>query len=470
MATTVRSMTSGSPARLIISFAFPLMLGNLFQQFYTIADAMIVGQVLGVEAIAAVGAAEWIIWMVQGIAQGFTQGFSIRMAQDFGAQDYGKLRSAVFNSAVLSALCALILLVAGQAGSGWILSVLHTPDSVFADTALYMRTIFWGIPVVTAYNLFAAILRALGDGKTPLHAMIFASLLNIGLDLLFVPVLHMGVFGAAAATVIAQLASSLFCIFKISRIEILKFTKEGNGPSAQNGPERPSLAPGLQLHLLTLGFPMAFQNAVIALGGMILQGVINGFGVIFIAGFTATNKLYGMLEIAATSYGFAMTTYTGQNLGAGKLDRIKKGYRTGLIIALITSLIIMAAMILAGKRILLLFISGDAKTVADTLAVAYHYLFIMSTFLPILYYLHVTRSCIQGMGNTVLPMVSGLAEFCMRTTAAFLLPRLMGQEGIFYAEISAWAGADIILFFSYLWCTRRLRRSKQSTALPKPEP
>lgn len=476
MATKVRSMTSGSPARLIISFAFPLMLGNLFQQFYTIADAMIVGQVLGVEAIAAVGAAEWIIWMVQGIVQGFTQGFSIQMAQDFGAQDYRRLRSVVFNSAFLSALCAVILLTAGQAGAGWILSILHTPDSVLHDTTVYMRTIFWGIPVVTAYNFFAAILRALGDGKTPLHAMLFAALLNIGLDLLFVPVFRMGVFGAAAATVIAQLASSLFCIFKISKIEILKFQREESATSAerpnsvQSGSIRPSVDPRLHLRLLTLGFPMAFQNAVISLGGMILQSVINGFGVIFIAGFTATNKLYGMLEVAATSYGFSMTTYTGQNLGAGKIDRIKKGYRSGLIIALITSLAIAAAMILAGKQILLLFISGDEKTVADTLEVAYHYLFIMSVFLPILYYLHVTRSCIQGMGNTVLPMVSGFAEFFMRTGAALILPGIMGQEGIFYAEISAWAGADVILFFSYFWCIRRLRRPKQPAALPKSEP
>lgn len=458
MASTVRNMTSGSPARLIISFAFPLMLGNLFQQFYTIADAMIVGQVLGVEAIAAVGAAEWIVWMMQGTIQGFTQGFSIRMAQDFGAQDYKKLRNDVFNSAFLSAVCALLLLILGQAGSNWILSVLRTPDAVLHDTTVYMRTMFWGIPVVMAYNLFAAILRSLGDGKTPLYAMIFAALLNIALDLLFVPVFHMGVFGAAAATVIAQLASGLFCIFKIAKIDVLKPCTENGSDPLQRRSDC-ALDPGLHLRLMKLGFPMAFQNAVISVGGMILQSVINGFGVIVIAGFTATNKLYGMLEVAATSYGFSMTTYTGQNLGAGRLDRIKKGYYCALVIALITSLLIAAVMIFGGKPILLLFISGDAKTVADTLEVAYHYLFIMSVCLPILYYLHVTRSCIQGLGNTVLPMLSGFAEFFMRTGAALLLPKLMGQEGIFYAEISAWAGADVILLFSFAFCIRKIRRS-----------
>ena len=444
---SVRSMTSGSPGKLIISFALPLMIGNLFQQFYTIADAAIVGQVLGVSAIAAVGAAEWIIWMVQGIIQGFTQGFSIQMAHEFGARDYKKLRNVIINSAFLAAVSALILLVSGQALSDWLLGVLHTPESVFADASLYIRTMFWGIPVVMAYNLFAGVLRSLGDGKTPLYAMVFASILNVALDILFVPVLHMGVFGAAVATVIAQLCSGLFCFFKIIRIEILKFQREDCALSGE-----------LQLRLLNLGMPMAFQNAVISVGGMIVQFVINGFGVEFIAGFTATNKLYGMLEVAATSYGFAMTTYTGQNLGAGERERVRSGYRQAMAIAMATSLVIAAVMVLGGKAILLCFISGEAKTVEATLAIAYHYLFIMSVCLPVLYYLHVTRSCIQGMGNTVLPMLSGLAEFLMRTASALLLPKLMGQQGIFYAEIAAWLGADLVLGFSYYYCARGMKK------------
>lgn len=448
---SVRSMTSGSPGRLMISFALPLMLGNLFQQFYTIADAAIVGQVLGVQAIAAVGAAEWIIWMVQGIIQGFTQGFSIRMAQEFGAERYKDLRKVIANSVFLSAVSAVALLVLGQLLCGWILGILHTPDAVLKDTMIYMRTMFWGIPVVMAYNLLASILRSLGDGKTPLYAMIVAALLNVALDLLFVPVFHMGVFGAAAATVIAQLCSGLFCIFKILKIDVLRFSREDWELSSR-----------LQLHLMKLGTPMAFQNAVISVGGMIVQSVINGFGVEFIAGFTATNKLYGMLEVAATSYGFAMTTYAGQNLGAGKIDRISKGYRSALLISLVTSLVIMALMIFGGKWILLCFISGDAQTVDATLKIAYHYLFIMSVCLPVLYYLHVTRSCIQGMGNTVLPMVSGFAEFAMRTGAALLYPRFFGQEGIYYAEISAWAGADVVLCLSFFYCMRKLRKSQYS--------
>lgn len=444
---SIRNMTAGRPGTLIFSFALPLMIGNLFQQFYTVADAMIVGQVLGVQAIAAVGATEWMVWLMIGMIQGFTQGFSIQTAQKFGADEQTALRNVVANSAFLSAVLAAVMLLLGQLCVLPVLRVMNTPPAVFAAAAGYMRTIFWGVPVTMAYNLFAAILRALGDGKTPLQAMVFAAVTNIGLDLLFVAVLGTGVTGAAAATVIAQLLAGVLCYVRIRHIEILKMTRADLTLRRQTG-----------LRLLGLGFPMAFQNAVISVGGMIVQTVVNRFGVLFLAGFTATNKLYGMLEVAATSYGFAVTTYTGQNLGAGRIDRIRQGYRSALWIALLTSLAIAAVMIAGGRPILSCFVSGTPAEVKETLAVACHYLFIMSICLPILYYLHITRSCIQGMGNTVLPMVSGISEFVMRTGTALLLPLVFGQEGIFYAEVLAWFGADVVLFFSYLRCTHRLDR------------
>lgn len=455
---SIQNMTSGKPGALIFSFALPLMIGNLFQQFYTVADAMIVGQVLGVSAIASVGSAEWMIWMVLGMIQGFTQGFSIWMAQEFGADRPKHLRNVIANSVFLAAAIAALMLVCGQLIAAPILHILNTPDTVFPNALSYMRTMFWGIPVTMAYNLLASILRSLGDGKTPLCAMVFAAIANIALDLLFVSALGFGVASAAAATVIAQLLAGILCYLRIRKIRILQMTKEDL-----------SLRGRACSHLLVLGFPMAFQNIVISVGGMIVQYVVNGFGVLFIAGFTATNKLYGMLEVAATSYGFSMTTYAGQNLGAGRVDRIRQGYRSAMWIAMATSVIIALAMVFCGRAILGCFISGDAKTVADTLAVAYHYLFIMSVCLPILYYLHVTRSCIQGMGNTVLPMVSGFAEFFMRTGSALILPALMGQEGIFYAEILAWTGADVVLGISFLYCLRRLDKNlPQASQMEKP--
>ena len=434
---SIHNMTSGKPGRLIFSFALPLMVGNLFQQLYTVADAMIVGQVLGVDGIAAVGATEWMIWLMLGIIQGFSQAF--------GADRLKQLRNIILNAVILSAVIAALMLACGQLAAAPVLHILNTPNDVFQAAAVYMRTMFIGIPITMAYNLLAAVLRSLGDGKTPLYAMVFAAILNVALDLLFVAGFGAGVAGAAAATVIAQFFSGVFCLVRIGKIDFLRIQKGDFSASLPT-----------YTRLLKLGFPMAFQNIVISVGGMIVQSVVNGFGVLFIAGFTATNKLYGMLEVAATSYGFAMTTYAGQNLGAGKTARIRTGYRSAMGIAVITSFVIMAVMVLGGKIILGCFISGDAKTVADTLWIAYHYLFIMSVCLPILYYLHVTRACIQGMGNTVLPMVSGIAEFLMRTGSALLLPRFMGQEGIYYAEILAWIGADAVLFFSYIYCMKRL--------------
>jgi len=431
-------MTEGKPAFLILTFALPLMIGNVFQQLYTVVDTMVVGKALGVPALAAIGAADWMNWLMLGVIQGITQGFGILMAQAFGAGKYKELRQTVGCSAILSLLSSVLLLCAGQCIAHPVLSLLQTPPEIMDNALLYLRIMYLGVPIVMSYNLFATILRSLGDGRTPLLAMIAAAVVNILLDLLFVLVFGFGIGGAAAATLIAQLFSSLFCLYRIRRIEVLSLC-----------PADFCLQGHLPAKLLMLGFPMAFQNAVISVGGMIVQFVVNGFGVIFIAGFTATNKLYGVLEVAATSYGYSMITYAGQNLGAGKITRIRKGMRAALTISLVTSALIAAVMLLFGRTILSGFISGTPQEFELTLQVAYRYLAVMSTFLPILYILHVTRSTIQGMGNTVLPMVSGIAEFIMRAASAILLPAIVGESGIFYAEIMAWAGADLILVISY---------------------
>lgn len=445
MTAQVKEMTEGKPSRLILTFALSLTLGNVFQQLYTVVDTMVVGKYLGVDALAAVGAAEWMHWLFLGVIEGLAQGFAILMAQEFGAKQLPKLRKVIGNAVVLSAGSSVLLLLIGQSLCRPVLRLLHTPDTILGDTLLYLRIIFLGIPVVLAYNLLAGILRSLGDSKTPLHAMIVAAVTNIVLDLLFVMGFEWGIAGAAAATVIAQTISSLYCYFHIRKIDFILLHKD-------------DFAPDMQIvgKLLYLGLPMAFQNAIISVGGMIVQSVVNGYGVIFIAGFTATNKLYGLLEIAAISYGYAMVTYVGQNLGAGKYSRIRSGMRAGIGIALATSVVIAAVMLLFGRNILSLFISGTPGVVEETMGIAYFYLAVMSVCLPILYILHVTRSAIQGTGNTVLPMVSGIVEFLMRTLTALLLPLAVGEIGIFFAEIAAWAGADVVLVISYFVTIRRL--------------
>lgn len=445
MSTHIKTMTQGNPGKLILTFALPLMAGNVFQQLYTVVDTMVVGKYLGVGALAALGASDWMNWMMLGIVQGFAQGFAIRMAQDFGAGKYDSLRKVIGNSCILALLSSLALVLIGQLTARPVLGLLQTPDDIIGSALLYLRIMFLGLPIVMAYNLFASILRSLGDGQTPLRAMVVASITNIVLDLLFVLAFHWGIAGAAAATLIAQLVSGFFCLYHIHRIEILQMSASDFQMEGVLGGK-----------LMALGFPMAFQNCIIAIGGMIVQFVVNGFGVLFIAGFTATNKLYGILEIAATSYGYAMITYVGQNLGAGRIKRIRQGMRSALAIAIVTSLVIAAVMLLFGRTILSWFISGTPEETAQTLQVAYFYLAVMSVFLPVLYILHVTRSGLQGLGNTLLPMVSGIAEFIMRTAAALLLPLAIGERGIFYAEIFAWLGADVILVVSWLIVAGRL--------------
>lgn len=447
MRAKIKDMTAGRPLPLIISFALPLMVGNIFQQLYTVVDTMVVGKALGVDALAALGATDWLYWMWLGMIQGVTQGFGILMAREFGAKQYEKLCSVVGSSVTLSALSAILLLVTGQVAAAPVLRLLNTPAEIMDWSLLYLRIMFLGIPVVMTYNLLAAVLRSLGDGQTPLQAMIIASVSNIVLDLLFVLVFHWGITGAAVATLIAQGVSCIYCLLKIRKIDFMVLQKKHF-----------TMKPAMAGRLLSLGSPMAAQNAIIAIGGMIIQGVVNGYGVAFIGGFTAANKLYGVLEIAATSYGYAMITYVGQNLGAGKIDRIKTGMGWATTVALTTSALIAAVMLILGQHIIGVFISGTPEEVAAATKVGFTYLSIMSICLPVLYILHVTRSAVQGMGNTVLPMVSGIAEFVMRTGGVLILPALMGENGIFIAEVLAWLGADLILVPSYFVMIKRISR------------
>ncbi len=447
MDSKIKDMTVGSPLSLIISFALPLMVGNVFQQLYTVVDTMVVGKALGVNALAALGSTDWLYWMVLGMVQGVTQGFAILMAREFGAKQYDNLRSVVGSSITLSVLCAFVFLLIGQAVAKPALELLHTPAEVMEWALLYLRIMFLGIPIVTAYNLLASILRSLGDGQTPLTAMIVAAVTNIILDLVFVLAFHWGIAGAAIATLIAQLISSIFCLTRIRKIEFMHLT-------AAHLHTQHTMAK----RLMALGSPMALQNAIIAIGGLIIQSVVNEYGVTFIGGFTASNKLFGVLEIAAISYGYAMVTYVSQNLGAGKIHRIRKGMSSAVIVALATSVVIAVTMLIFGKNIISTFLSGTPEDVLQATNVGFRYLSIMSICLPVLYILHITRSAIQGMGDAILPMVSGIAEFVMRTGGVLLLPALMGENGIFAAEVLAWVGADMILIPSYFIVLKKIYR------------
>ena len=422
MSAQVRDMTKGSPAKLILLFAVPLMLGNIFQQLYTMVDTIVVGQVAGVQALAALGAVEWIMWMTLGVSTGVTQGFSILISQHYGAKKW----------------TATLLLLISQLAARWLLVLLNTPDNIIGMSLIYLRIVFCGIPIVAAYNIFASVLRALGNSRTPLIAMIIAAFINVVLDLIFVAGFNWGVAGAALATVTAQAFSAFYCFLSVRKIEIVHTDRDDFAK-----------VPGLNRKLFGLGAPILFQNVIISVGGLAVQFVINGYGFLFVAGFTATNKLYGVLEMAAISYGYAVVSYVGQNLGAGEITRIKKGVHASSFLAFLTSAFISIVMFLFGKTLLSMFISGDPEQTSQVLAIAWHYLSIMASCLCILYFLYVYRSALQGLGNTMIPMLSGVVEFFVRVGVALLLPKLIGQNGIFYAEIAAWTGAAVLLMISY---------------------
>lgn len=444
-----KDMTVGRPAKLIFLFAVPLMLGNMFQQIYTLVDALIVSRLIGVNALAAVGSGDWYTYMILVLVQAAAQGFSIKVAQYYGAGDYDRMRNVFARSVRLSILITIVLFLAAEGAIPFVLHFLNTPAAIRYDAALYIRTLFLGIPFMMLYNMTASMLRAVGDSRSPLVGIAIASAGNIVLDLLFVAVFHWGLFGAAFATALSELSSGLFCLWALRRIPILRIHRKDFRGSAE-----------MDVRLLQLAMPLVLSNMLICIGGLIVASVENTFGVEYVAGYTATNKLYSVLEMAAISYGFAMVTYVGQNYGAGDAARIRRGYRDAVIIALATSALITAVCLFAGKGIISLFITDTEKN-ASAFYVASLYLKILSIPLSVLYILHVTRNTLTGLGDTLSPMISGFVEFVIRAVMALAVTKMIGSISIMLAEPFSWAGADVVLIFALTRQRRRLKRLEE---------
>ena len=445
------NMTKGHPVGLLIRFALPLMFGNVFQQLYTVVDTAIVGKGVGMEALAALGTVDWLNWMFLAICQGFTQGFAVRMSQKFGEGDTEGLKHTIGVSAKLSAYIAIVSLIVAEAGLPLFLKLLQVPGDLMPYASIYSGIILAGIPAMMYYNYCASVLRAVGDSKTPLIAMIAASLANIVLDCIAVFLLDWGIAGAAAATVLAQVLAGAVCMVKMLHTPQLRFEKHH---MAKN--------PLLTRALMALGAPLAAQFVIIAVGGMAVQSVVNRFQTSFIAGFTATNKLYGLLEIAAISYGYAVTTYVGQNYGAQQPKRIRSGMRAAVILSLATSAVIACLMFTFGRAITMLFISPENPALAASAGnTAFDYLCAMSVCLPLLYLLYVYQAALQGLGDTVRSMVSGIIEFILRVGGAFIIGFTGWRRGIFATEVSAWIGASIYLAISYYFSFYKHTAKKQ---------
>lgn len=441
------NMTSGKPLKLLFSFALPLMFGSIFQQLYTVVDVAIVGQGVGLTALAALGTVDWLNWMLFGIAQGFTQGFAIRISQKYGEGDLPGLKLVLGQSARLCIWLAVIAIIISQGGLHLFFRLLKVPAELYAMAELYTRILMAGMPISVLYNFTASVLRAVGDSKTPLKAMTAASVTNIVLDCVAVFVLDWGIAGAAIATVIAQCLAALVCWAKMRCTPVLQFDR--SHMAAEKAVSR---------NLIGLGAPITLKIAIIALGGMIIQSVVNSFDMAFIAGFTASNKLFGLLEIAAMSYGFAITTYVGQNYGAGLHARISQGIKEGLLLSVLTSILIAIIMLVFGRDITMLFLSSDsAELIAKAGDVAYLYLAAMSLSLPALYVLYVYQSALQGIGNTVATMISGGLEFCIRLVGSVIVTATGYANGIFAAEVAAWFGAATFLTSSFYHHFKRIR-------------
>lgn len=443
----VTDMTKGKPIRLIFFFSLPLMFGGMFQQLYMIVDTMIVGRGVGIQALTALGAADWINWMVLWTIQGLTQGFSVLIAQEFGANHIAALRKTLAMIVKLCLLFGIFITAASLLAAKPLLLLLKTDPTIIGGSQTYLYVQFSGTLVIIAYNMASAVLRCLGDSRTPLLAIVIASVANIVLDLLFVLVFHWGIFGAAVATVIAQFFSFLFCVHAMRKLEILQMQPA----DWQN--DR-----AVMRQLCRLGIPTALQNGIIAIGGFVVQYVLNGLGLIFVAGFTATNKIYGILESAAIAFGYAMTAYMGQNCGAGLVKRIDAGMRSVLMLCAGVSAVISVTMILFGRYVLQLFVSAREASAQAVLDVAYQYLFVMSCVLILLFLVHTFRSCLQGLGNPTIPMLSGFIELGVRICVALLLPRLIGASGIFFAEVAAWAGAVLLMVIYYYANIKAIKR------------
>ncbi len=440
-----KDMTTGNPMLLILGFAVPMLLGMLFQQFYSMVDTVIVGQFLGVDALAAVGSTGAINFMINGFVMGVCAGFSIPVAQRFGAQDYKDMRRFVANAAWLSILFATVMTIIVSILTRQILIWMQTPDNIIDGSYQYIFYIFLGIPATYLYNLLAGIIRSLGDSKTPVYFLVFSSLLNIALDLTFIVVLHTGVAGAAYATVISQAISGILCLIYIrKKFDILKMEREEMQLTGRHA-----------LILCKMGIPMGLQYSITAIGSVVIQTAINSLGSIAVASVAAGQKISMFFCCPFDALGSTMATYAGQNVGAGKLSRIRQGVRSATLAGAVYSLIAFGILYVFGGVIPLLFVDPSETIV---IAQAHQFLTFNSMFYIPLTIVNVWRFTIQGMGFSVLAIVAGICEMIARALVGFALVPVFGYIAICFASPLAWIFADAFLIPAFFHCMKVMKK------------
>ena len=444
-----KDMTTGSPMKNIIKFCLPLMLGNLFQQLYNMADIIIVGQFVGKTALSAVGSVGPLSFLVVGSVLGLCTGFSIPVAQRFGAKDTVNLKKFVANTIYAAIGLAVILTVTAVCLTNTLLRLLNTPADIYKDAYDYIIIIFAGIGATMLYNILAALVRSLGDSKTPLYFLIFSSVLNIGLDILLITVFHMGVRGAALATVVAQLVSGVMSLlYVIKKFPILHITKETRRLDFK-----------FIKNLLTNGLPMAMQFSVTAIGSVMLQSCVNGLGSNAIAAITIGGKTQLMIVLPSETIGATMATYSGQNYGAGKYDRIKKGMGRGIILAGIYTVVGFCVARFLGPYISQLFIDGSETVVIN---LAQEYINMGSYFYFILSILFLFRNSLQGLGYSAVAMFAGFFELAARAVMGFGFVNTIGYSAACIANPIAWVAADVFLIPAYFIVMKKVKKRLQT--------
>ena len=442
----MQDMTKGSPFKLLLSFSIPLLIGSLFQQFYTMADSIIVGKFVGADALASIGACSSVIYLLFSLFLGLSAGIGIVISQYFGAGDGSTVRKDIACSVYILLAASILLTLIGLTLARPILTFLGTPEAIMQDAAVYFQITSGGIVAVAFYNGISSILRALGDSRTPLIFLALAALLNVGLDLLFVTVFHMGVAGAALATAIAQFSSACAClVFSLKTNPYFHIKKEEFRPDT-----------GLIRRMMHIGLPLALQNAMIAFSCVMLQSVINSFGTMIMAVFTATNRIENLVNQIYIAANTALSNYTAQNLGAGNTDRVRAGTRCCIQITVGFSLLMVLVMYLCGHMFMGWFVTD--RQVIETGAQALKLISLFFVFWGLLY---VFRGILNGAGNAGFALVSGILEVVGRMGCAFLLTSIpfIGQWGIWLAEGLTWilvSAAGAICYFRGKWTQKKL--------------
>lgn len=445
---TTKDMTTGSSMKLILGFAVPLLMGMLFQQVYSLVDTIIVGRFLGVNALAAVGATGSINFLIIGFCLGLCNGFALPVAQRFGAKDYDGLRKYVGNSAVLSVIIGGTITVFTVVFCRNILQIMDTPADIIDLSYKYIVVIFAGIPATLLYNILSSHLRSLGDSVTPVAFLILSACLNIGLDLLFIVTFHWGVFGASFATVLSQLVSGVLClVFIIIRFDILHLKRDDL-----------RLDPAYVRNLLVMGLPMGFQYSITAIGSVILQAAVNSLGSIAVASMTAASKISMFVVCPFDALGSTMATYGGQNVGAGKLERLGKGLRSAVILGAIYSAVIFVVVYFFGENMIQIFLSPTEENAATVLVRAKEFLVINAAFYFPLALVNIVRFLIQGMGFSGFAVFAGVFEMVARTIVGLFLVPVFGFVAACFASPLAWIFADAFLIPAFFFCRKRLRK------------